>query len=122
MLERLIWQIPLLFSRDVVRGRRIQQAIELRNWRKLTALAAALGVNESALTRWRQGGSISLESAANLCRALDVSLDWLVLGRGTPEHHKRSEVERELANLFHSLPPRAADHLTAFLRSVYSAA
>ncbi|WP_113117530.1 MULTISPECIES: helix-turn-helix domain-containing protein [unclassified Rhizobium] len=120
---RSTWNSLLLFSRDIVRGRRIQEAIDLRKWRKLTALAVALGVNESALTRWRKGDSISLESAANLCKALDVSLDWLVLGRGSPEHHKlpsRSEPEHEFASLFRALPPGAADHLTAFLRSVCS--
>jgi transcriptional regulator with XRE-family HTH domain len=102
------------------RGARIQHAIELRSWKKLTALAAALGVNESALTRWRKGGAISLENAARLCETLDVSLDWLVLGRVTPEHHHHNALhdsEMELITVLRRRSPAAISLLTRFLEA-----
>lgn len=53
------------------------------------ALAAELGVDESAVSRWQQSAGLSLTHAARLCEVLDISLDWLVLGRGDMDLHRR---------------------------------
>ncbi|MFN3228912.1 MAG: helix-turn-helix domain-containing protein [Asticcacaulis sp.] len=76
-------------------GQRLQYALNRRGVRKLYALAVELGVDESALSRWRQGRSITLANAVTLCQTLDISLDWLLLGRGEMEEHRSSG----LANL-----------------------
>lgn len=46
-------------------------------------------MDESAISRWKKGRSISLENAAQVCDALDISLDWLVMGRGSIDAHRR---------------------------------
>lgn len=70
------------------RGERLSLAMEARNVRKQHALACQLGVHESAITRWKEDGALSLTNAVALCRALDISLDWLLLERGTIDSHK----------------------------------
>jgi transcriptional regulator with XRE-family HTH domain len=70
------------------RGERIRQALALRGVRKQQALAAELNVHESAITRWKESAAISIDNAMALAIALDISLDWLLLGRGTIDLHK----------------------------------
>jgi transcriptional regulator with XRE-family HTH domain len=107
-------------SRDgrMSRGERIAHAINARGVRKMLNLALDLGVDESAISRWKKGGPISLESAARLARTLDVSLDWIVLGRGEMEHHKkialRSE-ELKLIRLLRHWSGDSTEHLLTFL-------
>ncbi|WFT83255.1 MULTISPECIES: helix-turn-helix domain-containing protein [unclassified Methylobacterium] len=60
-------------------------ALALRGRTKLYAFAAELDVNPSSVTRWVGGGEISTEHAVRICEVLDVSLDWLLLGRGAPD-------------------------------------
>jgi transcriptional regulator with XRE-family HTH domain len=69
-------------------GVRLQQALRQRGIRKLHALAVEIGVDQSAISRWRKGLPISLANAVSLCRALDISIDWLLTGRGTMEAHR----------------------------------
>src|SRR4051812_29727741 len=75
------------------RGERIRLAMQLRGVKKQQALAAELKVHESAITRWKEDGAMSLESAVAFCSALDVSLDWLLLCRGTMDSHKTAPVD-----------------------------
>lgn len=70
------------------RGQRIRLAMELRGIHKQYALAMDIGVDQSNLSRWCRGAPLSVEHAIRLCEALDVSLDWLLLGRGDIEQHK----------------------------------
>jgi len=70
------------------RGQRLQEAMAARGIRKQIVLAAELGVNESAISRWQQGYGLSLENAAKVCEVLDISLDWLILGRGHMDQHR----------------------------------
>lgn len=69
------------------RGERIRQALAARGVRKQQALAAELQVHESSITRWIENKAISLDNAVALSAALNVSLDWLLLGRGTIDSH-----------------------------------
>ena len=52
------------------------------------ALAFDLAVHQSTITRWKEDGPMSLVSACRLCEILDISLDWLILGRGLMDQHK----------------------------------
>lgn len=69
------------------RGERLQTAMAARGIRKQIVLASELGVNESAISRWQQGAGLSLDHAVKLCETLDISLDWLILGRGEMDQH-----------------------------------
>lgn len=64
------------------RGERMVQAMRLRGMTKQHALAFAIGVNESTITRWKNNAPMSVEHAVLLCRALDISLDWFLNGDG----------------------------------------
>ncbi|WP_371734311.1 helix-turn-helix domain-containing protein [Acidisphaera sp. S103] len=75
------------------RGDRLRLAMEARGVRKQHALAFQLQVHESAITRWKANRSLSLDNAVAVCSALDISLDWLLLGRGTMDFHKVSETK-----------------------------
>lgn len=71
------------------RGERLIEAMEVRGLRKQHALAFTLGVNESTVTRWKRNGPMSLDSAISLCQALDISLDWFLVGYGSIDQHTR---------------------------------
>jgi transcriptional regulator with XRE-family HTH domain len=75
------------------RGERLRLAMDARGVRKQHAFAFQLKVHESAITRWKANRSLSLDNAIAVCEALDISLDWLLLGRGTMDSHKVSEAE-----------------------------
>lgn len=70
------------------RGARLSKALRLRGRQKQYALAVALGVNESSISRWKENGPMSLDNAISLCRELDISLDWFLAGIGSMEQHK----------------------------------
>jgi len=72
------------------RGERLRSALAARGYKQMS-LAAELQVSESAVSRWQQDDGLSLEHAGRLCEALDISLDWLVLGRGDMNFHRRLE-------------------------------
>ncbi|MCB8877221.1 helix-turn-helix domain-containing protein [Acidisoma silvae] len=72
----------------------MQSAMIARGIRKQIVLASHLGVNESAVSRWQQGAGLSLDHATKLCEALDISLDWLILGRGHMDQHHATDSEK----------------------------
>jgi transcriptional regulator with XRE-family HTH domain len=75
------------------RGERLRLAMDARGVRKQHAFAFQLNVHESAITRWKANRSFSLDNAVAVCAALDISLDWLLLGRGTMDSHKAVETK-----------------------------
>lgn len=70
---------------DPTWGQRLDTALYLRNIRKLYAFAVEIGVDESALSRWRNGKPVSLSNAIAICDALNISMDWLIRGKGSME-------------------------------------
>jgi transcriptional regulator with XRE-family HTH domain len=63
-------------------GKRLETALKARNVVKMYALAVEMGVDESAISRWRRGKPISTGNLVKLCQTLDISIDWLLTGRG----------------------------------------
>jgi len=101
------------------RGARIKLALEARAVRKQHALASALGVHESAITRWKEDGAMSLDNAIALCRELDLSADWLLLGIGHMDQHRaRDEIGAVYSELFGVLSPAAAATLMKFIKLI----
>lgn len=82
----------------VSRGERLRQALEARGIHKQMALANELGVDESAISRWQRDSGLSLAHAARLCEVLDISLDWLILGRGNMDLHRPPEIAANAAS------------------------
>ncbi|KQQ61537.1 MULTISPECIES: helix-turn-helix transcriptional regulator [Rhizobium/Agrobacterium group] len=79
-------------AHDQARGKRIREAIASHKVRKIHALAAELNVSVAAVSRWQNGGHTSLENVCSLAELLDVSLDWLLLGRGTMNWHSDKSI------------------------------
>jgi plasmid maintenance system antidote protein VapI len=72
------------------RGQRLVEAMQSRGYAKQHALAYALGVNESTITRWKNNGPLTLDNALMLCRQLDMSIDWFLTGAGSLDAHRRN--------------------------------
>jgi transcriptional regulator with XRE-family HTH domain len=103
------------------RGDRLSRAIKGRGISKMMALALDLDVHESAISRWRKGGPMSLENAARISEVLDISLDWLVLGRGEMDAHSAEALaaeEFELVQVVRRLRRTAVQHLMALLKDM----
>lgn len=103
------------------RGDRLSRAIKGRGISKMMALALDLDVHESAISRWRKNGPMSLENAARISEVLDISLDWLVLGRGQMDSHTIENLaseEFELLRVMRGLRRSATGHLLAFLQDL----
>lgn len=95
-------------SRDIQRGKRIRKAISSSKIVKAYALAAELNVSIAAVSKWQNGGEISLSNACELAVATDVSLDWLLLGRGQSDFHNRHTTLLGQQGLQNSAVPNAA--------------
>jgi len=95
------------------RGERLRIALTARGRIKQMALAAELKVDESAISRWQRNKGLSLEHAGHLCEVLYISLDWLILGRGDMDLHRRSgrPAQEPTANNFALLPVSVRDAL-----------
>jgi transcriptional regulator with XRE-family HTH domain len=103
------------------RGDRLSRAIKDRGISKMMALAMDLAVHESAISRWRKGGPMSLEHAARISEVLNISLDWLVLGRGEmdpPTQNGLAEEEHELLRAARGLRRSAVRRLVSFLEDL----
>lgn len=84
---------------DKERGNRLREAMIIRGNRKAMALAAELEISPAAITKWKQGHAMSVDNACSLARSLEVSLDWLLMGRNSPEWlqpDQLSDLERVL--------------------------
>ncbi len=100
------------------RGERLTAAIRWRGISKMLVLANDLNVNESAISRWRQDGAMSLQHAARIAEVLDVSMDWLILGRGEMEAPKDAALradEFELLRAIRRFDDRSREDLLRFL-------
>ena len=108
------------------RGQRLVEAMQRRNITKQTALAVALGVNDSTVTRWKKDGSISVDSVLLLCRALDISLDWFLNGTGAIDAPKalqgfaEAPTDQSIYRAETSLDLLSQTRLAEFLETVMS--
>lgn len=107
------------------RGRRLRDAMVAQGFSKQHAFAVLLQVNESTVTRWLADGPMSLASAAEICRTLDLSLDWLILGRGEMRAHHADAAaiaanvrSSTAARLYLRLKPGSRELLDEFLQSI----
>lgn len=91
---------------DPARGARLSAAM-FRDGRVYNCqLCYELGVTESSVSRWRSGGPMSVEMAMALAQKLDVSIDWLILGRELDDAPAPSAPGlEEVAQLFAAILP-----------------
>lgn len=95
--------------------------METRGHRKATALAANLNISPAAITKWTQGHSMSIDHACDLAVVLDVSLDWLLMGRNGPDWLRPDEltkVELDLIDQLRARPTRFGHLLNALVREI----
>lgn len=93
---------------DRQRGRRIANAMERRGYNKAMALAMQLGVSPAAMSKWISGHSMTLDNACLLAQCLDVSLDWLAMGRNSPDWVQGDRLTLEELDLLERLQRRPA--------------
>lgn len=75
-------------------------------------------MNPSSLTRWLQGEPISIQHAIRLCEVLEISLDWLLLGRGQPDASEAARgdlLEERLVSLCRDVRPDVVGRLVELL-------
>jgi transcriptional regulator with XRE-family HTH domain len=94
-------------NRDKARGQRLEQAIHANGQRKMMAIAAELGVSPAALSKWKNGGTMSTEHACKMADLLDVSLDWLLMGRNVPDWMREDQIGAEEIRLLSQLKERS---------------
>ncbi|WP_279236775.1 helix-turn-helix transcriptional regulator [Dyella sp. RRB7] len=102
------------------RGERLRTAMRARGLTKLSAMASAVGVTESAISRWCHDGAMTLENVMLLCEVLDISTDWLLLGRGHMELHQSAvtPIHPQIALAVSKMKPHVREHLSLFLTTV----
>lgn len=101
------------------RGKRLRTAMYRRGIRKHAAIAAAVGVNESTISRWTHGAPMTVDNVVAVCGILDVSADWLLLGRGDMESHRREATPAAaLPQAITDLLPPTLEQLAAALRTL----
>lgn len=93
------------------RGTRLIEAMKIRGMQKQHALAYTLGVNESTVTRWKNNGAMSLDSAVALCEALDISLDWFLTGSGFMDKHATVYTDTEASAIHNEIAAELLDGL-----------
>ncbi|HEY5850283.1 MAG TPA: helix-turn-helix transcriptional regulator [Lysobacter sp.] len=109
---------------DNVRGTRLAEAMYARGIHKLRVLSTLLGVTESAISRWRHNGTMTVENVTALCVALDISVDWFLTGRGHMEMHKAQvqSAHSRIATLADQLRPHVREQLAGLLNAVLNEA
>ena len=80
------------------------------------ALAETIGVDESTISRWRRDKPISTTNLIKLCDALDLSVDWLLTGRGAMQ---AMHVDQWCDLLSCKLAALGPDHATRLAELLY---
>ncbi|MCB8836510.1 helix-turn-helix domain-containing protein [Aurantimonas sp. VKM B-3413] len=110
------------------RADRLRTALRKRGISKLYALAADLNVDQSTVSRWTTGGRMSLDHSVALALHLNLSLDWLILGRGQMEIDARSDDPaaahpdrvRQLTPILAELPAEILEPLAALAQALHA--
>jgi hypothetical protein len=76
----------------------LERLAKLFKTEKDVALASCLGVSRHVLSTWRKRGTVPYEILCEVAAREGFSLDWLLLGRGTPrlEPQENPAIEQEL--------------------------
>lgn len=109
---------------DNVRGNRLAEAMYARGIYKLSVLSTLLGVTESAISRWRHNGTMTVENVTALCVALDISVDWFLTGRGHMDMHRDPVAgpHARITTLVERLRPQVREQLAGLLNAVVNEA
>lgn len=106
---------------NIERGNRFDQAMKSRGHLKAMALAAELDISPAAISKWKQGHAMSVDHACNVAGLLDISLDWLLLGRNSPDWlqpDRLSDSESELVSMLRQRPARVAQLLITLVSEI----
>lgn len=95
-------------------GNEITEALE-RLGKTQSWLAEAVGVSDTAVTKWIASGQISRANAAKVAHALGISLDQLLRGQ-------QDTLGQRMAAPIDALPRKAQQEVLDFLRYKYERA
>lgn len=101
-------------------GHRLRVAMQIRGISKLCAMAAAVNVSESAISRWCSGGTMTVANIITVCEVLNISADWLLLGRGQMDSQGVDTLTShpEIGLALARMTPPARMHLERFLATI----
>lgn len=76
---------------------RLQEAMQIRNI-SITNLSYALGVSKASVSEWLRGGGLSINNLAAIALEMNISVNWLLMGKGSmnlfgPIHPTAEEME-----------------------------
>ncbi|HSC76347.1 MAG TPA: helix-turn-helix domain-containing protein [Pseudomonadales bacterium] len=78
----------------------------------ITNLAYALGLSKSSVSEWLRGGGLSMNSLAAIALELNISIDWLLMGKGKMDLFGAvhpTEEEMELVYMLRTVGPSTID-------------
>jgi transcriptional regulator with XRE-family HTH domain len=83
-----------------------------------TSIADYLGINQSAVAKWKSGESFpEYENALRLAQRASVSVSWLWIGAGDKKSQSEMDEQTvELLRAWHQMPDQARDVLLEFAR------
>ena len=108
---------------DAARGARLSAAMIANGQKYNCQLSYDLGITESSLSRWRGGGPMSVSRAVSLAQHLNVTLDWLIMGR-TSQNRKIESPNLELGqatHMFVALTPNDRELVLTLTKALASA-
>lgn len=103
-------------------GNRLQTALRSKGYNKLLVFAVELDVNPSTVTRWCNGHPIKLKNLVQICKILDISLDWLIFGEEYEEtyaaHHQGNGHKKEITDALQGLSGETLSILAAAVKAL----
>ncbi len=100
---------------------RLKKVFKAQSIKKQSALALEMNVDESTISRWQKDGNLSIKNAAKICDHLDISMDWLILGRGCMNQHKKfsaTKTEAEVILKTRKIDENLIIHINSLLSSI----
>ncbi|WP_158543211.1 helix-turn-helix domain-containing protein [Dyella psychrodurans] len=109
-----------LYGAYATRGLRLSKAMSVRGITKISVLAKQLNVSESAVSRWRNEGPMTLQNVVALCVELSMSADWLLFGIGDMELNTACAITTftSVSKHLRALPSPVRESLLTFLETL----
>lgn len=102
-------------------GTRLAEAMENKGIHKALTLAIELGVSEGTISRWKKSGPITITHAVSLCKTLDVSINWLLLGERVQSDSETKEgpnLHSKFALSEEGLPPSIVSAISSLINEI----
>lgn len=97
--------------------KRLLEAMQQRNV-SITNLAYALDLSKASVSEWLRGGGLSMQNLAAIALELNVSIDWLLMGKGTMDLFGSIHPTEEEMELVYHLRQTGPSTFDTFFRMI----